>query len=112
MPPTLVSPPGPAPAANPAPPSPPVSPAGTLLPPRGAGRVAGNVRADQPAGRAAEPRHVRPAAHARPGDDVGLAVATHVANRRVHPAAEARIVGEEGADQLPVGPAVDADRRP
>src|SRR5204862_13079 len=55
---------------------------------------------------AAERLDVRPAAGADAGDDVGEAVAVHVAGRHVHAASEVRGVGHELADQV-AGPAVE-----
>src|SRR5207247_306068 len=61
---------------------------------------------------AAEHGHVRAAARARAGDEVGVAVAVHVAGRHVAAAGKVRVVGEELADQVSGLAVVDVDVRP
>src|SRR5438105_1051103 len=60
---------------------------------------------------AAELLHVRAAAGAGPGDDLGLAVAVHVAGRHAHAAGEVGAVGEEVGERLAVGAVEDLDLR-
>src|SRR5204862_6308688 len=67
--------------------------------PTGEARVVGEETRQQRKVLAAEDLDVRAAAGAGPGDDVGEAVAVDVAHGHVDAAAEAGVVGEEGADE-------------
>src|SRR5207249_2820702 len=69
-------------------------------------------RLDLLAGHAIEDLDVRPAAGARPGDDVGQAVAGDVAGRHGDAAAEAGPVGKVAFQQRAVLAAKDLDVRP
>ena len=57
----------------------------------GEGRREGEEAVLRPAGAAVEHLDVRPAAGARAGDEVGVAIAGHVAGRHEHAAGEPRI---------------------
>src|SRR5207249_9832021 len=64
-------------------------------------RVEGVEGLHHGAGAAVEHDNLRRAAVARPGDDLGHAVAGHVAECDVDPAAEGRVKGVEGEEHLP-----------
>src|SRR5205823_3238975 len=64
----------------------------------GEGPAVGEEALDAAAGGAAEHLDVRATARAGAGNDVGLAVAVHVAGGHGHAAAKQRVVGEERMD--------------
>src|SRR5262249_43444137 len=75
-----------------------------------AGAVGKELVQQRPVG-AVEDLDVRPAAAARRGDDVGGAVAVHVADRHADPAAEGTGGRRHGEFQRAAGAVVDVDHR-